>query len=151
MSFCGTIELERRWKMFNFAMHCDGLAFRLFHLKHDRTKLDENGQAQLFQTALKDREDFAKFAANLRFFSEVWTNERSEEYWKEYGKHEYTDYEFHELFNDVLREKTGFIIPILEKVGNGEQLTDEETKSAMDFLHGLSARAHAKIDRGGCF
>lgn len=154
MSFCGTIEHNRRWKMLGFAMHCSGLAHKLLDLKYKRDNIDKTpagDQIRMFYLSTEDREDFSKFAANLKFIVTPWTNEHNEEYWKEYGKHEYMDYEFHELFDSFYSDKTLEVVALLERVGNGEELSEEETKTAMDFLHMLSARAHARTDRGGCF
>jgi hypothetical protein len=155
MSFCGTIALNRRWKMLGFAMHCSALAHKLLDLKYKRDNIDKTpagDQIRMFYLTTEDREDFAKFAANLKFLITPWTNEHNEEYWAEYRKHEYTDYDFHKLFDPLYAEtKTAPVVALLERVGNGEELSEEETKIAMDFLHMLSARAHAETDEGGCF
>ena len=154
MSFCGTIEHNRRWKMLGFAMHCSGLAHKLLDLKYKRDNVDKTpagDQFRLFQLTTEEREDFAKFAANLRFLITPWTNEHGEEYWAEYRRHEYADYDFYKLFDPFYSDKTDVVIALLERVGNGEELSEDETKTTMDFLHMLSARAHAQVDDGGCF
>lgn len=154
MSFCGTIEHERRWRMLGFFMHCSALASQLLDLKykraHDKSK-DDEGQMRLFHMTTEQREDFAKFAANIRFLITPWTNETSEGYWKECYKHEYHDYDFQKLFDPFYREKTEAVVLLLEKAGRGEELTEEETRTAMEFLHMLGGRAHALTHHGGCF
>lgn len=153
MSFCGTIEHERRWRMVGFSMHCSGLAHQIFSLKHGRDIVDENGQTQLFQMTLEQREEFAKFAKNLRWLitEHKLVDGHSESYWQGYRDHEYTDYSYFELFDPFSRDKTEAVVNLLDKVGSGEQLSEEEIKQVMDFLHMLSARAHARTNPGGCF
>lgn len=159
MSFCGTIEHNRRWKMLGFGMHCSGLASQLLDLKYKRT-LDEkragtkDEQMRLFNVTTEQRADFTKFAKNLHWFlketQEAHTKDR-ESYWRECRDHEYTDYEFYQFFESYPDEKMKPVIALLERVGNGEGLTEGETKTAMDFLFELSGHAHAMTDRGGCF
>lgn len=154
MSFCGTIALNRRWRMLGFGMHCSGLAHQLLDLKYKHNNIDKTpagDQIRMFVLTTEQREDFVKFAANLKFFITAWTNDHNEEYWAEYGKHEYTDYELFKLFEHIPNDQSEAVIALLERVGNGEELSDEETKAAMDYLHMLSARAHANVDDGGCF
>jgi hypothetical protein len=153
VSFCNTNEISRRLKMVGFAMHCSALSSRLLDLKNRRgiDQTPAGDQYRMFQLTNEERGDFAEFAANLRFLVTPWTNERSEEYWQESGKHEYTDYEFHQLFDPFQRDKTELVVALLERIGNGELLDEDETKAAMDFLRMLSARAHANTDHGGCF
>lgn len=153
-------SLNDRWRMLGFAMHASGLAHKLLDLKYKRDNVDKTpagDQIRLFYLTTEQREDFRKFAANLRWLITehqiISTDEgvTSESYWKGYGEHEYTDYEFRTLFDPFYQDKTETVIALLERVGNGEELTEEETKTAMDFLHMLSAHAHSRIDRGGCF
>jgi hypothetical protein len=151
MSFCGTQDINQRFRMFGFYLHCEALAHKLFDLKHKHEASDNARQIRLFQLTMEDREDFAKFAANLRFFITPWTNERSAEYWQESAKQEYSNYEFHKLFDPFQRDKSEAVIALLERVGNGEALTEEELKTAVEFLRMLGARAHSNIDHGGCF
>jgi hypothetical protein len=154
MSFCGTIALNRRWRFLGFGMHCSGLAHQLLDLKYKRNNIDKTpagDQIRMFVLTTEQREEFAKFAANLKFFVTQWDNEHGEEYWAEYRKHEYTDYEFWGIMEHIPEADKLAVIALLERVGNGEELNDEETKTAMDFLHMLSARAHAHVDDGGCF
>jgi hypothetical protein len=144
---------RERFRWLTFALHCTALAHRLFDLKHkrgiDQTPAGE--QYRMFQLTNEDREDFIKFAANLRFLITPWTAEHSEEYWKECGKHEYTEYEFQKLFDPFQRDKTEAVIVLLEKVGNGEKLNEEEMLSVRDFLLMLNGYALSNIDHGGCF
>lgn len=139
--------------MLGFAMHCSGLAHKLLDLKYKRDNIDKTpagDQIRMFYLTTEDREDFAKFAANLKFLITSFAN--GSEYYKECVKHEYYQHEFIKLFDPLYAEtKTAPVIALLERVGNGEELTEEETKTAMDFLHMLSARAHAEGEYGGCF
>jgi hypothetical protein len=160
MSFCGTPDLNRRLRMVGFSMHCSGLCHRLMDLKYKRDNIDKTpagDQIRMFYLTTEDREDFRKFAANLRWLiaeHAVTTTEEgvtSESYWKGYGEHEYTEYEFFTLFDSFYKEKTERAIALLERVANGEELSEEETADAMSFLHMLGGRAHALTDRGGCF
>lgn len=149
MSFCGTPNQDR-WKMLTLALHCVALWTRLLDLKYNRMSVEEDGQTRLFQTTIKDREDFAKFAKNLRWLI---TDHKvgGKDFWSGYSEFQYTDHEFRELFDPFYKEKTEAIVALLEKIGNGEGLTEDETKTAIDFLHLLNGRALARIDHGGCF
>lgn len=159
MGFCGTIALERRWRMVAFAMRCAALGHVLFDLQDavlakadgrvPRIAKDEKGgQIEMFPLATSDREDFAKFAANLRFLKSS-AVDAGGEYWKEYAKHEYPDYEFSKLVENMPESEVAAAAEAMEKVGAGEPL--ESYRPLMDFLRKLSSRAHAATDRGGCF
>jgi hypothetical protein len=139
-----------RWKMLSLAMHCTALLSRLMDLKYNRMSVEEDGQTRLFQMTLKDREDFSKFAKNIRWLI---TDHKvgDKDFWGGYTEFQYTDHEFRELFDPLYREKTEAVIALLEKVGNGETLSEDETKAVMEFLHLLNGRALARIDHGGCF
>ena len=139
-----------RWKMLTLALHCTALISRLFDLKHNRMSVEEDGQTRLFQLTLKDREEFAKFAKNLRWLI---TDHKvgDKDFWDGYSQFQYTDHEFRELFDPFYREKTEAVVALLGKIGNGEKLTEDETGTVVDFLHLLNGRALARIDHGGCF
>jgi hypothetical protein len=139
-----------RWKMLTLALHCVALISHLLDLKHNRMSVEEDGQTRLFKMTLKDREDFVKFAANLRWLI---TDHKvgDKDFWGGYSEFQYTDYEFRTLFDPFYREQTEAIVALLEKIGNGEELTEDEAKTAIDFLHLLNGRALARIDHGGCF
>lgn len=153
MNFCGTIRLQKRMQMTGFAMHCSMLAHKLLDLKYKRDNIDKTpagDQIRMFVLTNEDRADFAKFAANLKWITSLETD--TEAYWKEYAKHEYAAHDFFKLFDPLYVEtKTAPVVALLERVGNGEELSEEEYKTAMEFLHMLSARAHAECDDGGCF
>jgi hypothetical protein len=149
-----------RLRMVGFAMHCSGLAHQLLDLKYKRNNIDKTpagDQIRMFNMTLEDRADFRKFAGNLRWLvtehAVIHTDDgvTSDSFWQGYREYEYTDYEYRTLFDPFYVDKTLAAVALLEKVGNGEELTEEETKAAMDFLHMLSAHAHARTDRGGCF
>ena len=139
-----------RWKFLAFAMHCLTLSSSLHDLKHNRMSVEEDGQTRLFQMTLEMREDFAKFAKNLRWLI---TDHKADDkdFWGGYSEFEYTDYEFRTFFDSLYREKTEAVIALLEKLGNGEKLSEDETKTVADFLLLLNAQALSRIDRGGCF
>jgi hypothetical protein len=153
MNWCGTLEHNRHWKMLGFAMHCSGLAHSLMALReHGVDETPAGPQYRLFQLDNKEREEFAKFAANLRWFlKENYDREHDDAYWEEYGKHKYTDYEFFSFFDRFSDEEVKPHIEAMEKVAAGEPLKD--IKPLMDFLNMLSSRAHGIVDdmRGGCF
>lgn len=162
MSFCGTHPRDR-WKMMGFAMHCSGLKSRLMDLYEESfakkdgkvprlAQNEENGQIEMFPMETKDREDFAKFAANLRWFlKENQSREHDKEFWAEWGKHEYSDYDFFKFFERYTDEEMKPFIEQMEQIASGARLDDY--KSLMDFLGGLSSRAYGISDdmRGGCF
>ena len=145
-----------------FGSHCSGLASQLLDLKYKRTDEEKRSgekddQLRLFHLTNEQREDFLKFAGNLRWFiadHKVTTTEggvTSESFWEGYRKFEYTDYDIVRLFEFVKKEEVEAVAAMLERVGNGETLTDEETKTAMNWLHAVGHRAHAHADDGGCF
>lgn len=163
MSFCGTHRERDRWKFMGFAMHCSGLTSRLMELYEEvfakekgktprLAKNEENGQIEMFPMPTKDREEFAKFAANLRWFlKENNGREHDKAFWAEWGKHEYSDYDFFKFFESYTDEEMKPFIEQMERIANGERL--EDYKPLMDFLNRMSSRAHGISDdmRGGCF
>lgn len=157
MNFCGTIPHERRWRMLGFAMHCEMLASRLLNLKYKRTNEERSGekneQLQFFHLTNEEREEFLKFAGNLRWLVEdhkIINVDESDSFWEGYRKFEYVDYEIRRLF-DRAKEDVYSVAALLEKAGNEETLTDEEIKTAMHWLSTMGSRAHARGDDGGCF
>jgi len=138
--------------MLGFSMQCGSLSAQLLNFKYKRSRdksTDDDGQMRLFHMTLEQREEFTKFAANLRWIISDSTD--AEAYWKGHGEHQYTDYEFRKLFDPFQKDKTEAAIALLEKVGNGVELTDEEFRTTMDFLNMLQAYAHANTHHGGCF
>jgi hypothetical protein len=138
-----------RWKMLTLALHCCALTSLLLDLKHNRMSLDENGQTRLFQLTIVQCADFAKFAKNLRWL--ITDHKVNDAFWAGYSEFEYTDHEFRTLFDPFYRQKTEAVIDLLEKIANGEELSEDETGAVLDFLHLLNGRALARIDHGGCF
>lgn len=147
--------------MQGFSMHCSGLASQLLDLKYKRShdeKIagEQEPQMRLFHITNEEREGFAKFAKNLRWFLDEtqqahMKNGHDSGYWAEYHEHEYVDYEFFKFFEGYTDAEIKPTILLLERVGNGEELSEDDTKTAMDFLHDLSGRAYARTNRGGCF
>src|SRR5579863_8033764 len=103
-----------RWKMLTLALHCCALTSVLLDLKHNRMSVDEDGQTRLFQMTLKNREDFAKIAKNLRWLI---TDHKvgDKDFWAGYSEHAYTDHEFRTLFDPFYKEQTKAVIVLLEK------------------------------------
>lgn len=156
MSFCSTIEQERRWKMRGFAMLCIVLTHKLLELKINKVSLDENGQTRLFKLTTEDTDELTKFAANLRFLKKTFTNDTgddsTEDYWEEHFKHDYPGVEFFQLVNRFSTEVFEAAVTVLEKAANGSNLTEEELMTVREFMHALGAWAnHAADDHGGCF
>jgi len=138
-------------KLRGFGMHCQGLASQLVHLKYEKgvDKTAAGDQFRLFELTTKEREEFAKFAKNLRLLTEEHTIHDAA-YWQLYRDTDYNNYEFFKLL-DGREEEAKPVIAALEKVAGGAKLTDEETKAAHDFLYSIGSRAGGMVDDGGCF
>jgi hypothetical protein len=131
---------------------CSALASQLVNLKYKEELAGSPGdidpQMRLFQLDTKAREEFTKFAKNLRWFADD-HDIHDENYWKGYREHEFNDYDFYKFFEGYSDEELNKLAAALEKVGNGEELESyDETVEALNAMHG---RAYSRVDRGGCF
>jgi hypothetical protein len=151
MSFCGTIRMQDYWKMRGFNLHCLSLMHKLLDLGHGQEvdKTEAGDQFRLFQLTSEEREDFRKFAANLRWLLQ----ENREAYSKEYGKHEHDGYRLLKLFEFVPDSEMKPVVETLERVARGEKPNEEDLGKAVDFLRRIGNRAEAAAEgsRGGCF
>jgi hypothetical protein len=165
MNWCGTIEADNRMKMLTLALHCCTMNTVLMDLadaeyndaktkkkcRKSRTpQTEENGQMRLFPLTTEQREEFSKFAKNLRhFLHEGEERKHDDAYWKEYAELEYTKYEFYKLFGQFTDDELKAAIEPLEKLGAGEALDDYEP--LIKFIGEVQSYANWFYGSGECF
>lgn len=151
MSFCGTQAFVKRMKLRSFGMHCQAMSTQLALLRHERPvdKTAAGDQYRMFTLTNEERAEFEKLAKNLRLLTEEHTIHDAA-YWQLYRDTDYNNYEFFKML-DGHEEEAKPCIAALEKVAGGAKLTEEETKTASEFLYSLGCRSNGMVDDGGCF
>lgn len=165
MSFCGTFGRYDA-KFLTLALHCHVLQDPLMALqdaqdarKRPRKRKGaqpetESGQMQMFPVPAETRDEFAKFARNIRFFmreTEDAGRAHDAAYWREYSALEFSGHEMYGFFRSFPDAELKEFAGQMDKIGGGEPLADYVP--LLDFLSRLWGRAMHEHEsrRGGCF
>lgn len=107
----------------------------------------------LFPISDKDRADFTKLAANLKYFLPEELNKLAKSRTMFTREHEYQEYEFYDFFANFYKHTKNAEARIkeMEQIGGGATLEDHEP--LIKFLSSLNSCALSchNNQRGGCF
>ena len=162
MSFCSTLEHNRGANFLSLALTCVVMYSPLIDIADAQPKKGK-GQLEMFSLTTKQREEFVSLVKTLRYFLEVYREEKLKiksksngDFFERTKNLEFSDYEFYGFWYNFI---SGFKIDsefekqidILDQIAHGESLKSYEP--AIKFLSKLNSVALSRHNsyRGGCF